>query len=316
MLSIRKSEKLPFSVDDRYKIYNDGGHYVATRVFQSCVSNSYKQKPKCREDIDILFDSLYMQAQKDGLKDGKIDKSLTDFIRNGILRLFPDFPDLNSFIANKIKRKRHNLAVRKKRARRKAYMGKWNYLVTFTYDDKKHTVQTFRRKLKKCLFNLAVRRRWRCMGYFETGKETDRLHFHCLMYIPTGEMVGTITERKDYSTEHGKMQITHVNSFFEKTFGRNDFMELSDGELRHGNALEYILKYIGKSNERLVCIGKVPTEIYKRLTVNDIVTEFTDYVTKYVLFDDIVDFGRDVLRQTKYKQMTIVDLICNPPLVA
>jgi len=313
-LFFSNDEKLPFKTDDAYKIYNDGGHYVATKYYRSQFTHIGHSKE--RADIDIAFDSLYVEATKRGLKDGKVEKPLTEFVKSEIVLLFPDYPDLDDFIADKIKRKKHNLAVRRKRARRKAYMGKWNYLVTFTYDDKKHTEYTFRRKLNKCLCNLAYRRGWRCMGYFETGKDTDRVHFHCFMYIPAGEMIGVITEKRDYSTEHGKMQITHINSFFEKTFGRNDFAELSESELRYGNALDYILKYIGKSNERLVCIGKVPTEIYKRLTDNDIVTDYTDYVKKFVLFDDVVDFTKDVLRQTKYRQMTIVDLLCNPPLIA
>ena len=86
-----------------YKIYNDGGHYIATR----CVRSQIKPVPHKvkREDIDILFDSLYTAAMQDGLKSDE----LTAYIKAGILLLFPDYPDLDKYISDKIERKQHNL---------------------------------------------------------------------------------------------------------------------------------------------------------------------------------------------------------------
>lgn len=46
-----------------------------------------------------------------------------------------------------------------------------------------------------------------------------------------------------------------------------------------------------------------------------IITAFADYVEKYVLFDDVISWETDIMRY-KPKQMTIIDLICNPPLTA
>lgn len=310
-LFFSNDERLPFNTDNAYKIYNDGGHYVATKFYRSPFAHVGHSNE--RADIDIAFDSLYAEAMKRGLKDGKIEKPLTEFVKSEIVLLFPGYPDLNDFIADKIRRKRHNLAVRKKRFRRKANLNTWNYFVTLTYDDKKQTAETFRAKLRKCLSNLHTRRGWRYMGVFETAPDTGRLHFHGLLYVPGNEMVGKLDERRDYSTAQGKMQITHINDFFAERFGRNDFTEINDSELKHGHTLEYILKYIGKTNERIVYSRGIPTEIYKRLTDNDIVTDFIDYVTKYVLFDDVVDWTKDVLKLRNYRQMTIVDLFCNPP---
>ena len=92
-----------------YKIYNDGGHYIATR----CVRSQVKPVPhkNKREDIDILFDSLYTAAMQDGLKGDE----MTAYIKAGILLLFHDYPDLDKYIADKIERKQHNLYARKKR---------------------------------------------------------------------------------------------------------------------------------------------------------------------------------------------------------
>lgn len=295
-----------FDEPPTYKIYNDGGHYIATRCYRS------KLKPvphnKEREDIDILFDSLYTAAMQDGLKGDE----MTAYIKAGILLLFPDYPDLDKYIADKLERKLHNLYARKKRFRRKANLNRWNYFVTFTYDDGKHDADSFRAKLRKCLSNLHTRRGWRYMGVFERAPETGRLHFHGLLYIPDGELIGTITEKTDYSTAQGKMQTTHENDFFQKAFGRNDFEELNEMELKHGQTLNYLLKYIGKTGERIVYSRGIPTEIYRKLNDDEIVTEMQDFGTKYILFDNVISWERDIMH-FKHKQMSFIDLICNPP---
>lgn len=312
-----------------YKIYHDGGNYVATiatspsasfaRICRKLENGGYKKHAKKVDThgeanaIDILFDSLYVQAVKDGLKDGAIEKALTDYIRAGILKLFPDYSDIDEYVEKKIKGKKHNLAVRKKRFRRKANLNRWNYFVTFTYDDEKQTPDSFRNKLRKCLSNLHTRRGWRYMGVFECAPETGRLHFHGLLYVPDDEMIGTITEKEDYSTAQHKMQKRNENSFFERAFGRNDFTGLSKMQLKYGHTIDYIVKYIGKTGEKICYSRGIPTEIYKALTDDDIITEFTDFATKYVLFDNVVDWEDDVKRYTKDKQLSVWSVFFNPP---
>ena len=63
-------------------------------------------------------------------------------------------------------------------------MNRWNYFVTFTYDPKKHTAESFNKKLRKCLSNLHTRRGWKYMGVFEEGFENGTLHFQALLYVP------------------------------------------------------------------------------------------------------------------------------------
>ena len=351
-----------------YKIYNDGGHFIATPVLHKATRKPQDLLPKhnktdeytdeqkalilrrvmrdkrreldengnkrdknavdkidlsmdngkhnSRTALDILFDSLYFTAYKQGLKDNKLDKPMTDFIRAGILKLYPDMDGLDEYIADKIKRKLNNLHHRKKRFRRKANLNRWNYFVTFTYDDTKQTAESFKKKLRKCLSNLHTRRGWKYMGVFEEAPETGRLHFHGLIYVPAGEMLGTLTEKQDYSTAQGKMQVRNENDFFEKTFGRNDFCEVSIDEMKNGKRTEYILKYIGKTNERICYSRGIPTEICKAIDGDDIITEMHDFVTKYILFDDIISWERDIMRYRYCKQMSFIDLLCNPPLSA
>ena len=160
-------------------------------------------------------------------------------------------------------------------------------------------------KDSKCLANFATRRSWRYMGVFERAPETGRLHFHALLFVPEYEMVGDIRERRDYSTQLHDMQTTYANTFFERTFGRNDFKELTDVDLTYGRTIEYLLKYIGKSNERIVYSRGIKGEVMLELPGDSIACEMQNYVQKYVLFDDIVDWSTDVMR-FKYEQQTFL----------
>lgn len=296
-----------------YKIYNDGSHYVATRVLPS-----QKRPPehiRSNEAFDILFDSLYYAALKDGLRDTKVDKPMTAYIKAGLQKVYADYEAMDDSIAERIKRKRNNYHHRAKRFRRKANLNRWNRFITITYDDKKHDEETFRKKLRKCLSNLHTRRGWKYMGVFERAPETGRLHFHGLAYVPEGEMIGSIYERKDYSTTLGEMQTTHPNTFFEKAFGRNDFEDLDIMELKNGNAIDYLLKYISKTGERIVYSRGIRSEICMKLPAKEIVTGMYDYVQKFVLFDDTVSWERDVMHYQP-KQLSLLDLLSRTPQAA
>ena len=219
MTELNENLYLPFFDEPRrinegwYKVYHDGGHHVGTRVLPS--KRKGKKKARSREDIDELVDSLFSSAMRKGLGTKRKKNELINFMKAGIEKLYPDFNATTEYIQGKLDKKFHNLYVRKKRFKRKAYLNRWNYFVTFTYDDKKQTEESFRKKLRKCLSNLHTRRKWRYMGVFENAPETERLHFHALMYIPDGEMIGSIYEKKDYNKKNGKMTTTRINTFFE-----------------------------------------------------------------------------------------------------
>ena len=46
----------------------------------------------------------------------------------------------------------------------------------------------------------------------------------------------------------------------------------------------------------------IPAEICKELSDNDIVGEYLDFVTKYVLWDDVLDWERDIKDYGKKKK--------------
>lgn len=296
-------------LDGMYKVYNDGGHYIATPYFK--MKGKVTPKSKKKQAIDYIFDSLYDNAITKNIS----GKSLFSYIKDGILKLMPDFLNIDNFIDKKIERKKKNTYQRIKRFKRKAYLNCWNYFVTITYDDKKHDETSFRKKLRRCLSNLKTRRNWRYMGVFERAPETGRLHFHGLFYIPDGQMIGRVSELKDYDKRHGKMQLTYSNEFFMESFGRNDFKGLNDMELSHGNTIEYLLKYIGKTNERIIYSRGLLTEILVRLKESDIATQMFNYCQKFVLFDNFFERLFDIFK-LKARQMSIYDILCNYPQVA
>ena len=378
-------EEPQYPAERLYKIYNDGGHYVATpyfhsygrkknalspleRVFAVFYNDSLKKQRKyerChnlpRKPLDesafmenvlpilrarfpqsnvtkqaikdmirrlkarlipeekierksacnIAFDSLYLHTVREDMD----ELETMDFLKDELSTLFPDTENIDEYVMSGIEKKKRNLFARKKRFRRKANLNRWNYFVTFTYDDNKQSEESFRKKLRKCLCNFHTRRGWKYMGVFERAPETGRLHFHGLLYVPDGQMVGELYEDTDYSTAQGKMQTRVENSFFEETFGRNDFEEMDMIEMRNGHTLEYILKYIEKTGERVVYSRGIPTQVCKALPESEIVGRLEDFLTKYVLFDDSIDWERDIMRY-KWKQVTMIDLLCNYPQTA
>lgn len=291
--------KTPFDeTKTYYKIYNDGGHFVATIKHKSSRKSFIKND---KSKLDELFDFLYFQ----GIKNNLHGNELTSYIKSEIVDTYclaDAVEDLDKYIFEKNKIKLNNFHKRLKRFKRKAHLNKWNYFCTFTYDDKKHNADSFRRKLKKCLSNLHTRRKWRYMGVFELAPETQRLHFHCLMYIPDGQMIEEIQELQDYSTAQHKMQISHSNTFFARQFGRNDFAKINATEM----TINYILKYLQKTNERIVYCRGIAECIIKELKDYDIASEFVDYVYKYVLFDDVISWEEDIMHFS-YKQACMFD---------
>ena len=285
----------PFDEKHYYKIYNDGGHFVGTRVVRS----KGKRPPKrpAQTAFDIAFDSLYFQAIKQGLK----NDAMADFIQAGLEKLYPASSTLRKFILEKMDKKQRNLWKRIKRFRRKANMYRWNYFVTFTYDPRKHTAESFRKKLRKCLSNLHTRRGWKYMGVFEEGGENGTLHFHALLYVPGNEMIGRIIERNEYSLKRRKRYTRYGNTFFDENFGMSDFQELNPILLKRGGTIKYLIKYIVKTGEKIVYSRGIPAEICKEIADSDIAGTFLDFVTKYVLFDDVIDWERDIKDYGKKK---------------
>lgn len=173
---------------------------------------------------------------------------------------------LKDYIIRFVKNERDNLKGRKGLFKRKALNNDWNYFVTFTYDDKKHDEESFVKTLKKKLQNLHTNHGWLYMGCFERS-DKERLHFHGLVHVPNGKMRGNIIEESYYSTKTHKRETAFVNDEFNNKIGRNDFKAITKLDLTFSNALDYILKYIGKSENRIVYSRGIKDDYYALMDV-------------------------------------------------
>ena len=147
---------------------------------------------------------------------------------------------------------------------------------------KKLTETQFKKKLRNALKHAVSRNGWKYIGVWERAPETGRLHFHGIFYIP--QMIGKITEVKDYSTKQHKMQTTYQNDHFLKEFGRNDFKKI-EIPLDITQSVKYLLKYIEKSGEKLVYGGKLPTYTKGDILDEDIACPYGVDDRKLLLFD-------------------------------
>lgn len=286
-----------------YRVHHDSSHFVGVKYFKKyayeddldfknyksefAINNhiSGKKKKKIIDEnivdrVDVIMEEAYLKALE--VRKHLRVKIMQDYLKENNVTVADEYVEL--FLQKKYK----NLQNRIDRFRKKALLNNWNYFVTITYDDLKHDEESFKTKLKKCLANLHDRGGYRYMGVFERSK-TGRLHFHCLMYIPTGEMRGNLKIVRDYSTSDHKMRVTFVNTFFEERFGRNDFTQIDSKKLMKDRTIDYLLKYIAKSDEAIFYSRGIPTYLFYDLPDNEVITSFGKFVVKYVLTDEIVE---------------------------
>ena len=183
-----------------------------------------------------------------------------------------------------MERKYRNLVCRRVRMTRKARLANFNYFCTFTYDDKKHTEESFQKQLKICFRNLCNRKGWKYMGVWEKSPEKQRLHFHGLFKVPKNGMVGELYEKIDYSTALHTMQTVNMNTYFEERFGRNDFKVLNNRLL--GESLSYLMKYIEKSGEKIVYSKGLYQYFISDIMDDDVVSTIGQEDKKLLLYDD------------------------------
>lgn len=265
------------------KVRFDGSHYIATPH----TTNPVKRTKHSEERISVTIkDGKYMLEYKEKettetvneIKDQSTDepkkkrrmtrKQIFDELYDKYLymkpkerkqaifidmqSLFKNEKDLEIYIENNCSRRWRNLIVRRQRFARKAYNQHFQWFVTFTYSDELHTEESFKQRLLETLRRVATRKHWLYMGVWERGKDTDRLHFHALVYIPDGEMIGELEKVTDYNKKTGKQKTITQNTFFANKFGRNEFDDISMTDYAYGKAIAYIMKYMGKSNSKAI----------------------------------------------------------------
>ena len=235
-----------------------------------------------------LFDELYTKYL-DLPKAERVFK-----IMNEMERYFDSVEQLKWYVDLGFYRKRRNVIARRVRMTRKANLADFNYFCTFTFDDAKHTEESFKKKLKNKLALLAYRQGWKYMGVWERGNDTGRLHFHGLFNIPDGKMVGELFEKTDYNFKARTMRTTKQNTYFNERFGRTDFETIA-GVGQIGDALSYLMKYIEKTGEKIVYSKGLYQYFISDVMDEDIVSTIGQEDRKLLLFDDFNCWDEGVL---------------------
>ena len=263
------------------KIYYDGSHYIAVpkENFPSRKCGKAARKSNTQTDsVKAKFEAAYAESQVLPKRERKqhIAEKLQDD--------FATAEEAKEYVRRQTERKRNNTCKRYTRLWRKVYLqGKWDYFVTFTYDNDKHTEESFRQSLRNTLKHLVSRKGWKYIGVWERSA-SERLHFHGIFYIPEHAMIGELKQVNDYSTKQHRMQTTYQNTHFSRRFGRNDFKAIGKNEVIE--SVRYLLKYIEKSGERLVYGGDLPTYFKSDITDEDIVCPTGIDGKKMLLYDD------------------------------
>ena len=193
------------------KIYNDGSHYIAIPKTSRPMK---KGSSKSKEDNVIKEKADMVYAEVKGKRKEKAEEMVKE-----LGNFFNSESETREYVESYIEKKNRNLIERRKRLARKINLGRWNYFCTFTYDDKLHNEESFKKKLKNCLKKLSHRKGWIYIGVWERSPEKKRLHFHGVFYIPDGTMVGELIEVNDYSFNAHKRQTTTQNTYFKKGLG-------------------------------------------------------------------------------------------------
>lgn len=305
------------------KVYFDGSHYIAIPHTER---NIRKRPPVPEEIIEVEtvakseddckneeLENLQKNSEnieKNIEKTEKIAKKLKNISKkeffNELYAKYIDLPkrerkkiiieEMSPYFTNRdlcviyveknFERKNRNLICRRVRMCRKAYLANFNYFCTFTYDDKKHNEQSFRKGIKTYLRNLCYRKGWKYMGVWERAPKTNRLHFHGLFNIPNNTIPGELIKVRDYDTISHKMQDSVQSSYFNDKFGRSDFKDVVNKEQRLTSAITYLMKYIEKTGEKIVYSKGLYQYFMSDIMEEDVVSTIGQEDKKLLLFDD------------------------------
>ena len=226
---------------------------------------------------------LFEESYKENID--KPRKQRKKAVYEAIRPYFKSDEDCETYVNVNMERKARNLMCRRIRMIRKANLANFNYFCTFTYDNKLHDEESFKKKLKTAFRHFCNRKNWRYMGAWERSPEKKRLHFHGVFEIPEGTMPEMCIERNDYSFHTHKRQIINQNTYFLKRFGRNDFEPINDKN-RMGEAMAYLMKYIEKSGEKIVSSKNLPQFFISDILEDDVIIRVGQDESKLLLYDD------------------------------
>lgn len=259
---------------DFFSSSSDYSNYTSDEIY-------FDDKIKLKRVIEIkdYFNELYLESFYFSKKEQRA------YIFSKLRPYFDGLHNLSNFVDYNLKRKKRNLISKKVRLMRKALLQQWTYFATFTYDSNKLHEEEFKRKLRTCLSHLSHRNGWKYIGVWEYSPQFNRLHFHCLLYVPEGKMVGDFKEVEDYSFKRRKRYKSIQNTFFNERFGRSDFSSVSSSK-DVSREVSYMLKYLSKSGEKIVYSRGLPEFILADIDKDDVLSSYGIDDRKILLFDD------------------------------
>ncbi len=185
-----------------------------------------------------IFDELHDKYSD--LKPHKRKRAIYD----AMLPLFKNAEEAKLFVDEHWRRKGRNYYTRKQRFKYKAYNQEYSFFFTITYDDKKHTEESFENSLKLAFSNLHKRHGCLFQGVWERGEENGRLHFHGLIADKNRKILDGLELTRDYNPKTGKVKEYLQSKYFADKFGRNEFSEIIPQ--MYDSAIKYITKYLSK----------------------------------------------------------------------
>lgn len=262
------------------KIYYDGSNWIAIPHTERPYGQKRRRYKLEKSEKVQQFEKAFTQSK--GKRKNRKAKLLQEFAP-----MFKDEDEATQFVEQHFDRLSRNRWERYKRMIRRGYNYRWNYFCTFTYDDQKHTEESFRQKLMNTLYHFSSRRNWRYIGAWERGEQGQRLHFHALAYIPDGQMPGELEGHEDYSTKRRRREKSIQNSFFNERFGRSDFSAVNNA-YEVADSIKYMLKYISKNDEKVVYSRRMKTYFISDILDEDILCPMGDEEQgfKYILASD------------------------------
>lgn len=294
---------------DIYKIYSIGNHFVGSKYTkkygvendeEGCitVSNYVSELSKeirmikiknSKTPLKLAMDEAYdVMLQQDFVKiDDKIN-FIIDYCKKLGFEVSP------LMAKELIKRKIKNAINRKRRFKRKALNNNFNYFTTITFDSNILSADLFVTKLKKFLSNLHCRYGINYMGVFELSSK-DRIHLHALFYIPdtAPKKFLQFDEISDFSIKRKKIYKRNENKVFRDKFGINDWQKVNENDLIKGNGIDYILKYLEKTNAPIFYSRGLREFFYIKTLQNNIVCKLIDNEYKYLFRDDLMKNYKD-----------------------
>jgi hypothetical protein len=251
--------------------------FVRRKIDEKIVLELDREDSEPEGDCEILerVEDLFREARARRLRG--LEREL--FIMDGLKPFFACDEDLFAFVMDQTDRLVRNLYGRRKRLKRKAntsvrFLVDYDiFFYTQTYDDDKHTEESFKKCIDKCMSNRTdcARGGWRYIKNYERGDEGDRLHIHAVLFIPKSEhFAERLTEVREYSTKRRCMCSRMAYPEFDKKFGHSDFEYVTPDEFMRGKVINYLVKHAYKSEFEVVYSRHLPTEFIALVDLSEL----------------------------------------------